>query len=254
MYSKEKSMLKFCVAICLLSVGLWASDASSVHWGYGENNGPKKWGDLDKQFALCKVGKAQTPIDIIPSQTKKTKQNIVFTYDEKTQTITNNGHSVQVDLKDSASSLQFNNTTYELVQFHFHTPSENHINGVAYPLEAHFVHKNAKGGLLVVSVLYKEGAENKALDKIIKNLPKTANSSKKFQKFDIQSLLPESKGYYEFVGSLTTPPCSENVQWVVMKTQPEVSSKQFKSLESVLHHNARDIQPLNKRVVKSTEE
>ncbi len=137
---------------------------------------------------------------------------------------------------------------------HFHTPSENHINGVTYPLEVHFVHKNAKGELLVVGVLYKEGAENKVFDKIIKNLPKDVNNSKKFQNFDFLSLLPENKGYYEFIGSLTTPPCSENVQWVVMKTQPEVSSKQIKSLESVLHHNARDIQPLNKRVVKSTEE
>ncbi|WP_334086543.1 carbonic anhydrase [Helicobacter typhlonius] len=247
-------MLKFYVAICLLCVGLWASEASGVHWGYDGENGPKNWGDLDKQFVLCKTGKAQTPVDIIPSQTKKTKQNIVFAYDEKTQNITNNGHSVQIDLKDSTSSLRFHNTTYELMQFHFHTPSENHINGVTYPLEVHFVHKNAKGELLVVGVLYKEGAENKVFDKIIKNLPKDVNNSKKFQNFDFLSLFAENKGYYEFIGSLTTPPCSENVQWVVMKTQPEVSSKQIKSLESVLHHNARDIQPLNKRVVKSTEE
>lgn len=244
---KSKFMALSCFA--LLSVGLQADD---IHWGYGSENGPKKWGDLDKNFALCKTGKSQTPINIVDTQTKKTKHQVTFEYGNNTQDIVNNGHSVQVNVKDG-SVLKFNNTSYELVQFHLHTPSENQINGVSYPLEVHLVHKNAAGKLLVVGVLFKEGADNKVLAKIAKSMPKAVNKPAKFQGFAVSDLLPENKAYYEFVGSLTTPPCSENVQWVVMKTQPEVSKKQISQFQAVLHSNARDIQPLNKRVVKSAE-
>lgn len=247
---KSKLFCSLSVAFAL-SVGAWASEG--VHWDYSEDKGPKHWGDLDKQFALCKVGKAQTPIDIITSKAKKTKQDVAFAYANNTKDIVNNGHTIQVNVDGGASSITFNGVVYELVQFHFHTPSENQIDGVKFPLEAHFVHKNDKGNLLVVGVLFNEGAENKAFEKVFKNLPQAAGKSKKLEKVDISALLPESKAYYEFMGSLTTPPCSENVQWVVLKTQLEASKKQIGSLEAILHNNARDIQPLGKRVVKVSE-
>lgn len=247
---------KFFVFLCLitLNVGLWADSAHSAHWDYSNEKGPKHWGDLDKGFALCKIGKQQTPINIISSKTQAGTYGLKLNYTKNTQDIVNNGHTIQVNVAPSASTLTFNDTAYELVQFHFHTPSENQIDSVSYPLEVHFVHKNAAGNLLVVAVLFEEGQENKVLKKIVENLPQSINKPNKFQKFNMNDLLPANKSYYEFIGSLTTPPCSENVQWVVMKNQLNISKKQLESFQAVLHENARNIQPLNKRIVKSVDE
>lgn len=222
-------------------------------WGYDANDGPSKWGNLDPSYKLCKDGKQQTPIDIITKNTKKTKNNIKFNYSDNTKDIINNGHSVQINESDG-SSVTFNDVDYNLVQFHFHSHSENKINGHTFPLELHLVHKSSDGKLLVVSVLFKQGKKNEALQKIIDNLPKSVNETNDFKGFDIASLLPKDKGYYEFMGSLTTPPCSENVQWIVMKKHPEISKEQIKAMKDILHSDARNIQPLNGRVIKSTQD
>ncbi|RDU64008.1 carbonic anhydrase [Helicobacter sp. MIT 14-3879] len=223
-----------------------------AHWGYGDKNGPKNWGDLDSSFELCKNGNKQTPINIITANALKTKNNVKFSYSNTTKDIVNNGHSIQINT-NSGNIITFNDVPYELNQFHFHTHSENQIDGIIYPLEAHLVHKNKDGKLLVVSVLFKEGKDNKALAKIIKDTPKSINKTSKFEGFIIDDLLPKDRGYYEFIGSLTTPPCSEDVEWIVMKNQVEISKKQIDSFKNILHSNARDVKPLNDRIIKVTE-
>ena len=247
-----KPKLYMCISVFLLS-GLMADEAN-IQWDYSKDRGPKYGGELDKNFAKCQVGKMQTPIDIIDTQTQKTQYNLAFAYARNTKNLINNGHSIQVNIDGTDSTLTFNGSLYQLVQFHFHTPSENRIDGIAYPLEVHLVHKNADGKLLVVSVLFEEGTDNAALEEIIKSAPHAVDKSMEFRAFDISTLLPKNTSYYEFIGSLTTPPCTENVQWVVMKNPLMLSQKQLESLQNILHHNAREVQPLNERVIKSADQ
>lgn len=227
------------------------AESSHVHWDYSDDKGPKHWGELSEAFTKCKIGRAQTPIDIIDSQTKSMEYAIKFSYARNTANLINNGHTIQINMSGADSKLDFQGISYSLTQLHFHTPSENHINGNVYPLEAHFVHQSASGKLLVLSVLFNEGTTNKALATIIKSAPKTADASVKFSAFDIAGLIPSDTSYYAFTGSLTTPPCTEDVQWVVLKANMQLDKGQLANLQTLLHHNARDIQPLNKRVVYS---
>lgn len=223
------------------------------HWGYEGHGGASHWGDLDESYKTCKLGKLQSPIDI---ETKKVQnaglKEIGFAYAPKTAEVVNNGHTIQVNLAEGGK-ITLDNVDYKLAQFHFHNPSEEKVDGKAYPLVAHLVHKSAEGKLAVVGVLFKQGAENPALKRIFAKLPaKEGDKVAIDAPFDTTELLPKERGYYAFMGSLTTPPCSEDVRWQVLKTPVELSEAQLAAFTKLYKANARPVQPLNGRLVQAS--
>ena len=225
-----------------------AHAAHAPHWGYEGMAGAQHWGNMEPGFALCKSGKAQSPIDITMDGAVKPAP-IQFGYTQGNAELTNNGHTIQLNLP-AGGAIKIDGVDYTLVQFHFHTPSEEKIHGKAYPMVAHLVHKSAAGQLAVVAVLFDEGDENKALKTIFAGLPAKAGDTVKLAAgFNAADILPAYKGYYKFVGSLTTPPCSEGVQWQVLKQRVELSKTQIAAFRKLFKMNARPVQPLNGRKV-----
>lgn len=166
----------------------------------------------------------------------------------------NNGHTVQVNLAN-AGGIEIDGKPYRLVQFHFHTPSEEHIAGKGFPMVAHFVHQAADGRLAVVAVLFKEGEKNQALDSVFNAMPdKAGEKAELATNFAPQTVLPQQQGYYAFAGSLTTPPCSEDVQWRVLKQPVELSHAQLAQFQHLYAKNARPIQALNGREVLESDD
>jgi carbonic anhydrase len=220
-----------------------------VSWKYVGSKGPEHWGDLSEDFISCKVGRNQSPIDIdktiITSPTKlKTFQRFPAV------NIVNNGHTVQADFK-TGNIMVVDTIMYEMKHVAFHTPSENTIKGKSFPLEAHFLHTGPKGNSAVLAVMFEEGAENKALAKLWQQMPKTKVQPKKLSaKVLASELTPRDKTYYRYNGSLTTPPCTEGVIWIVMKTPMTASKSQIAAFKKVMRQdNNRPIQPLNGRIV-----
>jgi carbonic anhydrase len=243
---KTISLLLLAISITLLTTGC----NKSSHWGYTGNEGPKYWGTLDERFTMCSEGKMQTPIDIIPTKNVKLDK-LGFEYLAKATTVINNGHTIQVNIA-SGSTLNIDGLKFELKQFHFHTPSENNIKGHQYPLEAHFVHATADGKLAVVAVMFEEGEANPILSKIWSKFPLETNKEVAIElsSENIKSLMPYKKEYYKFMGSLTTPPCSENVRWNVLKTTMTISKEQVKQFFDIYgHSNNRPIQATNEREI-----
>lgn len=236
----------------LMAIMLAASasvNAEQIHWGYSGQEAPERWGTLSSDFSLCSTGKNQSPIDIHDAlKTHHSKLELKYTGGK--QTIINNGHTVQVNVMPG-NTLKLDGESYVLKQFHFHTPSENEIKGQRYPLEVHFVYQNKDDALAVVAVMFKEGKENEQLATLWRQMPVTKGTSNTlFSAIDIRSMLPKTFNYYRFSGSLTTPPCTEGVTWLVLDEMSSVSVEQVNQFESVLHHtNNRPIQSLNGRVV-----
>lgn len=220
----------------------------AAHWGYEGMQGARHWGSMEPGFALCKSGKEQSPIDITMDGASKPAP-IGFGYTPGNAEVINNGHTVQINLA-AGGQIQLDGVDYALLQFHFHTPSEEKIRGQAYPLVAHLVHKSAAGQLAVVAVLFEEGAENQALKAVFSNLPAKAGDTVPLAGgFNASDLLPAYKGYYKFTGSLTTPPCSEGVRWQVLKQRVELSKAQLAAFRKLYKMNARPVQPLHGRKV-----
>lgn len=244
----KKSFLTFSLCAAL---GLFGTlNASEGHWGYGKDNGPKEWGKLG--FHTCEVGKAQSPVNIVESQAKKIENSLKTMYKSGSKELVNNGHSVQLAFTD-AGGIEFNGKKYTLVQGHAHTPSENWIENKPKDMEIHFVHQADDGELLVLGVLYEVGDKHEALDKIIQNAPKKVGDKVMVENVNPNDFLPKDKAYYAFTGSLTTPPCTENVQWIVLKNFPKFSKEQLTNFHAVLHDNAREPQPMNARELQIAE-
>lgn len=225
-----------------------------IHFGYDGKVGPEHWGDLSQEFTLCKIGKAQAPINIETKTAKKAPtENIGISYSSVPLKVINNGHTIQVNY-DKGSSVRVNNKEYKLLQFHFHAPSEHKIGGKAADMEVHLVHKSDDGKLLVIGRLMKNGRKNDFIQNIWDHLPATEGTEKvtELVKINAQSLLPAKKSYINYQGSLTTPPCSEGVNWFVMKEPIELSKEQIVKFTSIFKVNARPVQPLNGRVIKES--
>jgi carbonic anhydrase len=242
------------VGACLLFTAVLAAHATDkeVHWGYSGEHGPAKWGDMEPEFSECKLGKEQSPIDIRDAKVGKLPA-LDFNYTASGAEVVNNGHTVQVNLADGGV-LNLDGAPYKLVQFHFHTPSEEKVNGNAFSMVVHMVHSNADGKLAVVAVLLKEGKANAALAPVFDKLPQA--EGKKIA-LDIKvrpaDILPVERGYFKFIGSLTTPPCSEGVRWQVLKQPVEVSKAQIAAFRGLYPMNARPVQPLNGRKIEQSE-
>ena len=226
-----------------------AHETHAKHWAYMGHVGASHWSELKKEFNMCSEGKQQSPINIVASEDIDLK-SLALNYTTGSKSIINNGHTVQVNIADG-SALKIDGVDYKLKQFHFHVPSENNINGDEFPLEAHFVHATDDGKLAVVAVMFTEGAENPVLAKAWKKLPslKVGEEAKCGLSVDeIKSLMPENKDYYKFMGSLTTPPCSENVKWHVYKTPLTASKEQINTFFTQFGFpNNRPLQDTNKR-------
>jgi carbonic anhydrase len=234
---------------CTLLLIVCALPAVASHWGYSGEFSPEMWDKADPGFALCGSGKNQSPINIEP-QYKTNLPPIQFAYTQKGQTIVNNGHTIEVQFP-SENTMIVGNQTFTLVQAHFHSPSENKLNGRSFPLEAHFVHRDTVGNLAVLAVFFEEGAENPNIATLWNAMPQNAGDSAALpvDGFDGLSLYPDTLEYFFFNGSLTTPPCSEGVRWFVFKNPRTVSGMQIEQFTSVIGANNRPVQPVNARPV-----
>jgi carbonic anhydrase len=226
------------------------AEEGQAHWGYEGKTAPNHWGELHSEFAACSIGKEQSPIDIRDVKKQDSLPAIGFNYTAGPAEVVNNGHTIQVNLQ-SGGTVSLASGEYKLKQFHFHSPSEEKIDGKDYPLVAHLVHSTDDGKLAVVAVLFKQGRENPALARIFGVMP--AQGSEKVAlgaDFNSADLLPGNQSYYSFIGSLTTPPCSEGVQWQVLKTPVELSKKQIETFRKFYWKNSRPVQPLNNREIR----
>jgi len=246
-------VLALCIAGSLAMSGqIAARNSQPPHWSYSGDQDPEHWGNLDPAYSTCSLGKTQSPINItgaVPADLPKLEQDYV----SAPLAIIDNGHSVQINYP-VGSQLVVDGHAYTLKQFHFHHPSEEHIDGKAYPLVAHLVHADADGHLAVVAVLFDLGAPNPLIDTLWKNIPSEKGKAQSLPdvKIDVADLLPASRGYYTFAGSLTTPPCSEGVAWYVLKAHSTISKEQLAAFAKLYPLNARPIQPTDGREIKES--
>jgi carbonic anhydrase len=220
-----------------------------IHWDYDGAGAPENWGKLDPRNKLCATGERQSPIDI-KEGIKVDLEPIKFSYQPSTFRIVDNGHTVQVQVGEGSISLT--GKTYELVQFHFHRPSEEKVNGQRFDMVVHLVHKADDGQLAVVAILLERGSENPFIQTLWNHMPLERNMpvAPPSATVDLNTLLPTSRNYYTYMGSLTTPPCSEGVLWLVMKQPVQVSQEQINIFSRLYRNNARPIQPTGGRLIK----
>jgi carbonic anhydrase len=219
--------------------------AQTAHWDYEKGPiGPAHWASLD--CPDC-AGKAQSPIDI-PATAKVSPDDLLFAYMPAALSIVNNGHTVKVS-SDKNSDLMIHGKSYNLLQYHFHAPSEHQIGGKSFPAEMHLVHQSADGEYAVVGVMIVLGNENPAFDSFWDLMPKHAGEPNDKSQIVVNAinLLPTNREYYHYVGSFTTPPCTEGVQWYVLKNPVSMSARQLAQFTALYDHNNRPIQPLNGR-------
>ena len=240
---------------CTLAVAAPVALAEeSEHWSYHGNAGPSHWGDLEHEFATCALGKYQAPIDIKHASVRKADLGpIKFDYKPSGLKIVDNGHSIQVNY-DAGSSITAGGRQYQLVQFHFHRPSEEKIDGKAFDMVIHLVHQDSEGKLAVVAVLVRKGHANSLIAMLWKHLPKEKGVEQIVgdTQIDATALLPRGKNYYKFMGSLTTPPCSEDVTWFVLRNPVQFAGQEVARFAKVYPMNARPVQPLNGRTVETS--
>jgi carbonic anhydrase len=243
---KKKLLLSILVGLATSSV----SQAShQSHWSYTGNAGPKHWGELSPDYTLCSSGKNQSPVNLT-GMIEGDLPPLIVNYKKGGFEIVNNGHSIQVNYAPG-STITIGDHRYELKQFHFHTPSENTIEGRSFPMEAHLVHADSQGNLAVIAIMYDTGKANPELQKAWRWMPQKVGVKKTLpDQLDANALMSGNLDYDRFNGSLTTPPCSEGVVWIVMKAPGTVSQAQVKSFAKTMHHdNNRPLQRLNGRIV-----
>ena len=224
------------------------SFSDETHWSYEGATGPDKWGDLDPASKLCSLGSQQSPLDI-RATIKAQLSPLQIAWAKQGDTIVNNGHTIQVNCAPG-STLTTGADKYTLRQFHFHRPSEHAIGGKSFPMEAHFVHHNDGGVLAVIGVLMTTGKPNAAFGKFVATMPTAENAQAKVDAgIDPNGLLPAKRDYYFYEGSLTTPPCSEVVNWLLLTNPIEVAAADVASFAKLYPMNARSVQKSNRRFV-----
>lgn len=235
-----------CLFAVMVATPVFAQDEAPPHWGYEGEHGPAHWAELEEGFALCAAGHAQSPIDVTGA-TDVGLSDIAFHYGETPLSVLNNGHTIQVNVA-AGSYITYNGRDYQLLQFHFHHPSEHTVDGEAAPMEIHFVH-SADGDLAVVGVMLTADAmAADAYAPIFANLPAEAETTTDTDvTLRIADLLPEDTTFTTYSGSLTTPPCSEGVRWLVLDTPMSLSGEAIEAFAALFELNARPVQPLNNR-------
>lgn len=257
----------FLITLLILNTFITNVHAEDAAWTYTGKTGADHWSTLDSNYQICSIGKEQSPINIETTQLQ-TKNSLQLDYHaapleiindgitvlniKGRKTIINDGHTLQLNFpeKGPKETIALAGTEYRLVQFHFHTPAENLLNGKQFPMEIHFVHQSKEGELAVIGVWVIPGKANASLEKILNNLPTEKKVLKTVKNINIEptDFTPQKLTYYRFNGSLTTPPCNEQVSWIVMQTPIEASIEQIQKLrEAIGQTNARPVQPLHQR-------
>lgn len=247
--------MKYAYTLCasLFTALPLAASGAEIHWSYEGEAGPAHWGDLAPEFHLCKDGKQQSGIDIPGVSGADDLAHIRFDYKTVPLKIVNNGHTIQVNYA-AGSKAMIDGDNYQLLQFHFHTPSEHNKKGASFPMEVHLVHRNAAGQLAVVGVLMKEGHHNDFIQKIWDRMPAHEGEVDVHADINAARLLPRERDFFRYAGSLTTPPCSEGVKWSVMAQPIEVSAAQIAQFRAIFPLNARPVQPLNGRPISTNDD
>ncbi|MFD0952680.1 carbonic anhydrase [Virgibacillus natechei] len=229
------------------------AEETDAQWSYHGDTGPEHWGKLDNANLTCLNGSEQSPISIESTQAiaNEKLEGIQIQYEPTTFSLVNNGHTVQANAVTESNSIVIEGNEYKLDQFHFHTPSEHQFNGQNYDMELHLVHEDANGKLAVLGLMIKEGRENGNLASVWEILPKeeTEKDIPVNEPIDLQSLLPQDQTSFHYNGSLTTPPCTEEVQWIIFEQPIEMSKVQIQAFQEIFPDNYRPVQPLNEREV-----
>lgn len=255
-----KTMLRTRIAILIFAgvvapsilCGQWRT-----YWSYEGPTGSTHWGDLDPAYSACKAGKEQSPIDIRKTE-RAALPALRFEYQGGTlKYLINNGYTIRVNYHDAAGTGNFlfvGSKRYHLTQFHFHCPSEEYLQGKPYAMEVHLMHEAADGAVAGVTVFLKVGEGNSALAQIWEHMPITKSSEQEVPGVNINpgDLLPHDFAYYTYQGSITAPPCTEGVTWIVLKAPVEISAEQIAAFAKLYPRDVRPIQPLNGRIVKES--
>lgn len=247
------AFLPLLIVSCVDDVPINLPSCGDVHWAYSGPEGPEHWGSLCLGFAAC-GGAAQSPVNISVVQPDPSLGALEMDYDSSATKASHFGHTIQFHY-DAGSRLRLDGVDYDLLQFHFHTASEHQVGSVTYPMEIHLVHRNPEtGALAVVGVLFEAGAENALLTQLEQDYPLLENEVRTDdRRYTVRDLLPSSPTYYRYGGSLTTPPCSEGVNWIVMKGRLKASTAQIEAMRERIHESNRPVQPLNGRVIRAYE-
>lgn len=245
----RRDALKLFAGLALCPLCAPTGFAADSHWSYEGAAGPGKWGSLDAANAVCSTGQQQSPIDISsPISARQPPLDLRWT--RRPDTIVNNGHTIQLDFA-GGSTLHVGQRSYELRQFHFHHPSEHQVDGKGFAMEAHFVHAaGAGGGLAVVGVFIAPGKANRVFNKIVSTMPAEQGPPVPADRaIDPNGLLPAERAYYRYEGSLTTPPCSETVEWLVLAHRIEVAKADIERFARLYPMNARPVQDRERRFI-----
>jgi carbonic anhydrase len=233
--------------------------ARPTHWAYTGEEGPQQWASLDPVYATCGNGTAQSPVELTGSAEKPSVQwaiqygssPLMIAHNEHMEEIIDNGHTIQISVEEG-NTLTVDGQTFVLKQFHFHTPSEHTVNGQHAPMEIHFVHQSADGNLAVVGLMVEESpVDNPHFEPIVAHLPDSMGQSYHHPEvvLALEKKLPTNRQAYHYMGSLTTPPCSEGVHWLVLKDRAPLSARQIAAIHSRIGNNNRPVQALNNRQV-----
>ena len=249
-----RNVLGTLVVLALVPLARFAiADERGPHWSYGGATGPAHWSALEPEFSACGTGREQSPIDIRQVAVEKADLPMIqFGYRSGPLKVVDNGHTIQVNYAPG-SFIEVGGHRYQLVQFHFHKPSEERINGKRSAMVAHLVHQDSEGQRAVVAVLLSPGAINPMVALLWNNLPgrKGVETAVNVE-VDAAALLPSDRSYYTFNGSLTTPPCSEKVAWFVLQHPSTLSSGEIDRFGRAYAMNARPTQPLNGRLIRAS--
>ncbi|CAH2060311.1 unnamed protein product [Thlaspi arvense] len=234
-------------------------DESEFSYERNKENGPHKWGNLKPEWKMCGKGEMQSPIDLMDERVRVVSHlgRLTRNYKPSNATLKNRGHDMMLRFKEGPGSIKINGTEYQLLQLHWHSPSEHTINGKRFALELHMVHESITGRMAVVTVLYNIGRPDSFLSLLESKLLVITDQNeaeKNIGMIDPKKIEIGSREYYRYIGSLTTPPCTQNVTWTIVKKVRTVTKNQVSLLRVAVHDdsntNARPIQPTNKRMVK----
>jgi len=222
------------------------------HWSYEGSTGPQSWAKLAPEYAACGRGERQSPIDIRDGL-RVDLEPIAFEYRPSSFKVIDNGHTIQVNV-NGWNSIRLMGRQFRLVQFHFHRPSEEMIDGKQFEMVVHLVHQDSQGKLAVVAVLIEKGARQPVLQTVLNNLPleKGQEIAVNGGSIDLAQMLPGDRRYFTYMGSLTTPPCTEDVLWIVMKQPAQATNEQLNLFARLYPMNARPIQDSKGRTIKES--
>lgn len=223
-----------------------AGHGGAANWGYEGAGAPQHWGELSPDFKVCSLGMEQTPIDL--TEAIKAQVDSPFTLDYRAVggKIVNDGHTIMVNT-DPGCSATIKGVRYELLQYHFHHPSEHLLSGKPFDMEAHYVHRTPDGRVAVIGSFIRVGAESAPLASMFSSMPATAGSERAFAPVDPSLAFPVNRAYYRYMGSMTTPPCLEGLVWTMFKDPIEASASQIQQFAALFPLNARPVQNTNRR-------